>query len=304
MSVEAGSTMPAVPAPAAAPASDGESWGLWARQGWAVARLEIRRNLIGLRALGVYVVAAFPVGIILLAAWIRYSGLMGAELESYSAGTLTREYSVFFATLVARLVIFFVCLVAFTRLFRAEVQQRSLHYYFLTPVRREVLVAGKFAAAWGVTAIVLSGMTTLTFLFHYLPLANAAGSESYAAFMLRGGGLGQLAGYVGVTLLGVLGYGAVFLAAGLLVRNPIVPALLVFGWEWANFLLPPFLKRISVIHYLQALQPVQPPEGILALLAEPPSPWLAVPGLLLVSAGLIALAAWRVRGMEIEYGEE
>ena len=279
-------------------------WGLWLRQGLAVARLEVGRNFFGLRALGLYLLALAPLAIILLLAWGRLLGLFGAADTPPPPGDLAREYGAFFATLQSRLVIFFVCLLVFTRLFRAEVQQRSLHYYFLTPVRREVLVAGKFAAGLVAAGLILGTTTVLSFLGHFLPLTRAAGSGDYATFLTRGGGLGQLAGYVGVTLLGVLGYGAVFLASGLFFRNPILPALAVFGWEWANFLLPPLLKRISVIHYLQALQPVPPPEALLALLAEPPSPWLAVPGLLAVSAAFIVLSALRLRRAEIAYGEE
>ncbi len=278
--------------------------GLWTRQALAVARLEVGRNFFGLRALGLYLLALAPVGIVLLLAWGRMLGLFSDPATGIPAGDLAREYGAFFAQLQARLVIFFVCLLVFTRLFRAEVQQRSLHYYFLTPVRREVLVAGKFAAGLAASGLILGTATALTFLVHFLPLTGASGSADYAGFLTRGGGLGQLAGYLGVTVLGVLGYGAVFLAAGLFFRNPILPALAVFGWEWLNFLLPPLLKRISVIHYLQALQPVPPPEGVLALLAEPPSPWLAVPGLLAVSAAFVVLSALRLRRAEIVYGEE
>jgi hypothetical protein len=273
------------------------------RQTLAVSRLEIGRNLIGLRALGIYLLAGLPVALVLLFAWGRMT-FTGDPGELPAAGDLSREFGAFFGQLFTRLVLFFVCLLVFTRLFRAEVQERSLHYSFLAPVRRDVLVAGKFLAGLVAVGAVLSATAAVCFLAHFLPLTAGGGSGGYGAFLLRGDGLGQLAGYVGVTLLGVLGYGAVFLTAGLFFRNPVLPALAIFGWEWANFLLPPLLKRISVIHYLQALQPVPPPEGVLALLAEPPSPWLAVPGLLLVAAALLGLSAWKVRRMEIAYGEE
>lgn len=273
------------------------------RQTLAVARLEIGRNLLGLRGLGIYMLAGLPIGLVLLYAWGRMT-FGGDPGELPAAGELAREFGALFGQLFSRLVVFFVCLAVFTRLFRAEIQERSLHYSFLAPIRREILVAGKFLAGFVAVGTVLSASAVVCFLAHFLPLTAGGGSGGYGAFLLRGGGLGQVAGYVAVTLLGVLGYGAVFLAAGLLFRNPILPALAIFGWEWCNFLLPPLLKRISVIHYLQALQPVPPPEGMLALLADPPSPWLAVPGILAVSVALLLLAAWRLRHMEIAYGEE
>lgn len=281
----------------------GERLRLRLRQALAVARLEVGRNFFGLRALGLYLLAAGPVVIVLLLAWVRTTGLFGAE-SAPPVGHLTQEYGAFFGQLVTRAVIFFVCLLVFTRLFRAEVQQRSLHYYLLTPVRRDVLVLGKFFAGVAAAGTILGTTTVLSFLGHFLPLTGAAGSGDYATFLTRGGGLEQLAAYLGVTLLGVVGYGAVFLAMGLYFRNPILPALALFGWEWLNFLLPPLLKRLSVIHYLQGLQPVPPPEGVLALLAQAPPTWLAVPGLLAVSAAFVALSALKLRRAEIVYGEE
>ena len=272
------------------------------RQTLAVARLEIWRDFLGLRALGLYLLAGLPICFVVLNTGWRM--VVDVPAAAPSAGGLSRQLGAFYGLLFARMVIFFVCLLIFTRLFRAEIQERSLHYSFLAPVRRELLVAGKFLAGFVAVGLVLSFSVAACFLIHFLPLTLVSGSGGYGAFLLRGGGLGQLAGYLGVTLLGVLGYGSVFTAMGLFFRNPILPGAAVFAWEWANFLWPPLLKRISVIHYLQTLQPVPPPDELLALLATPPSPWLAVPGLLIVSAVLLALSAWRLRHFEIAYGEE
>lgn len=274
------------------------------RQTLAVARLEIGRNFFGLRALGLYLLAGAPIALVALTVWVRMFGFFGDPPPAQPAGELSRFYSILFGEAMARVVFFFVCLLVFTRLFRAEVQQRSLHYYFLTPVRRDVLVAGKFLAGFAAAGSILSVVTVTTYLLHFLPLTRAAGSGDYLTFLTRGGGFAHLLGYVGVTLLGVLGYGAVFLAMGIFFRNPILPALVFFGWEWMNLLLPPLLKRISVVHYLHSFQPVPPPEGTLALLADPPSAWVAVPGLLAVAAVCVLLSARKMRRAEIAYGEE
>src|SRR5205807_7198409 len=76
---------------------------------------------------------------------------------------------------------------------------------------------------------------------------------------LHGEGWHHVGAYLGVTALACLGYGSVFLAAGLLIRNPIVPAAIVLIWESANMFLPAALKKISVIFYLQSLCPVVAP---------------------------------------------
>src|SRR5258708_38518181 len=45
-----------------------------------------------------------------------------------------------------RLGIFFGCLGIFSRLIRGEMVERSLHFYLLSPVRREILLLAKFFA--------------------------------------------------------------------------------------------------------------------------------------------------------------
>ena len=107
-----------------------------------------------------------------------------------------------------------------------------------------------------------------------------------------------------MTFLAVAGYGAVFLALGMLVRNPMIPAALILGWEWINFLLPPALKKISVIHYLQSLCPVPLPHGPFALPAEPTPAPLAVAGLLTLAALLLFFAARRARRLEVLYSAD
>jgi hypothetical protein len=60
-----------------------------------------------------------------------------------------------------------------------------------------------------------------------------------------------------------------------------------------------------VIFYLKQLSPVSvPPEGIMALFAvvtEPVSAWIAVPGLVLLSTAILVYACFRIRRTEISY---
>jgi hypothetical protein len=123
-------------------------------------------------------------------------------------------------------------------------------------------------------------------------------------FFLDGQGLAQISTYAGITILACVGYGAFFVVVGLFVRNPIIPALLLYGWEWLNFLLPPLLKKISVIHYLNSLTPVPIDEGPFAVVAEPTPAWIAIPSLIIVTIVVLVLAAYRIRKMEIRYGSD
>jgi hypothetical protein len=126
-------------------------------------------------------------------------------------------------------------------------------------------------------------------------------SDESTRYFFEGAGGKQALIYLGITTLAVVGYGAIFLIVGLFFRNPIIPALLIYGWEWLNFLLPPLLKKISVIHYLHSLMPVPLSEGPFAVMAEPTPAWLSVPSLLIFTLIVLALAGYHTRRMEISY---
>jgi hypothetical protein len=175
-----------------------------------------------------------------------------------------------------------------------------LHYYFLAPVRREVLVVGKYLSGLVATVTLFSISTLGSLALLYFGLFPSESME----YFFNGPGFAQALTYAGITVLACVGYGAVFLIVGLFFRNPIIPAGLIYGWEWINFLLPPLLKKVSVIHYLHSLAPVPPPPGPFAVLAEPTPAWISVPGLLIFTALMLVLAGLHIRRQEISYAGE
>ena len=68
--------------------------------------------------------------------------------------------------------------------------------------------------------------------------------------------MGQLEAYLAIVVLACLGYGSVFLLLSMMFRNPTPAALLVFGWEAINPVMPSLLQKISVASYLRHLMPV------------------------------------------------
>jgi hypothetical protein len=110
-----------------------------------------------------------------------------------------------------------------------------------------------------------------------------------------------------VTTLACIGYGAVFLMCGILFRNPMIAAAVVWVWENLNPFLPTLLKKISVIFYLKNLCPVEvpipPPFNVMVVETDPTPFWLAVPGLLAVALILLVYSAVAARDLEISYGE-
>src|SRR6267378_5474027 len=261
-------------------------WSLWLRQIRAIFGLELRKNFLGRRAILIYLLALFPVAIfamMMLVTPTRYFNVLGTI------------YAYIYDALILRTVVFFGCAWIFMNLFRGELVDRSLHYYFLSPVRREVLVVGKYFSGLVTSVILFTATTVIALLLLYFPHFY---SDS-VRFFLDGPGLGQLLTYAGITILACVGYGAFFLVVGLFFRNPIIPAIVLYGWEWLNFLLPPLLKKISVIHYLQSLTPVPVWEGPFAVVAEPTPAWIAIPSLIVVTTLVLLLAGRRIRRMEI-----
>lgn len=271
------------------------NWSLWTRQTLAVLRLELGKNFLGRRALLLYALAGLPLAV--LAALVVFV-VPDGELQEFAR--MSNAYSVIYGGLILRTLLFFGCAWVFMNLFRGEVVDRSLHYYFLAPVRREVLVVGKYLSGL-VTTVTLFGISTLgSFALLYFGLFPSQGAE----YVFNGPGFGQALTYAGITALACVGYGAVFLLVGLFFRNPVVPALLIYGWEWLNFLLPPLLKKLSIIHYLHSLAPVPPRLGPFAVLAEPTPAWISVPSLLAFTALTLVLAGLHIRRQEISYAGE
>lgn len=270
-------------------------WGLWARQAASILRLEVRKNFWGKRAILIYLLTLLP--IFLCTAIAIIPPTLGARPEPAFVNMM---FANIYELLILRTVIFFGCAWIFMNLFRGEVVDRSLHYYFLSPLRREVLVVAKYLSGLLTSLVLFVSATVISFFLVYLTLGFSNGMQ----YLLEGGGIKYGLPYVAITVLACIGYGAVFLLIGLLFRNPIVPALAVYGWEFINFLLPPLLKKLSVIHYLQSLQPLPLSEGPFAIVAEPTPAWVAVPALLLISGLVLAFACLQIRWMQIRYGGE
>jgi hypothetical protein len=261
------------------------------RQLSAVAALELRRLARSREGRAALFFAAVP---LLLALVVRT--LAGS---APNAGRVERDFAFVFQNLVLQGTLFFGTLFVFGGLVRGEQLAKTLHHLFLAPVRRELVVLGKYFAAFAATSVAFGGFSALA----YLALLSGA-SRGGALGPLAEGGAGRALAYAGVAVLACAAYGAVFLAFGQAARNPAFPALVFWGWEHLNFLLPEVLKRLGLVHYLLSLTPVKPPHGFLAILGDPLPAWVAIPVPLLFAAALLAFSAWKARRTEVDYGTE
>lgn len=270
------------------------AWQLWVAQIGAILRIEIRKTLWMRRSIWIYLLGLGPVLLIGL------HGLQSPLGKNCSIPEDTGILAGIFQLFYMRLGIFFGCMGLFTWLFRGEIVEKSLHYYFLSPMRREVLVAGKFLAGVITSVLIFGSSVLLSFTFMYSHFGPAG-----RTFVFHGPGLGHLMAYLGVTVLACLGYGALFLALSLIFKNPILPGIVVLLWETFHAILPALLQKLSITFYLKQLCPVSiPSDGLMALftvVAEPVSPWVAVPGLLILCAAILVFACFRIRRTEISY---
>jgi len=266
---------------------------LWWRQIVGILRLEIRKNLFSSRALPLYMMSAIPLVIVTIFIAVT-TAFDDIPREFEGPGGATMLFAAIFHLAILRTTLYFACVWVFMNLFRGEVLDRSLHYYFLAPVRRDVLVAGKFLSALVGTLVAFGAVTTICFIA--LQVHLGAGSAFAAS--------GHLLAYLAIIAMACVGYGAIFMVAGLFMKNPVIPALVVFFWEGVNTLLPALLKKFSVIFYLQSLFPVDISEGPIEIISEPVPLWIGVPGFIVFSGLMLVLAGLQIRRKEIDYGED
>jgi ABC-type transport system involved in multi-copper enzyme maturation permease subunit len=263
------------------------------RQLLAVMRNELGGKLSPWRSLWLLILAFAPTFIIFQHA--VHEKRCDLHQETLVLAVMIQAFYVRFA-------IFFGCLGIVLRLVRGEMVERNLHYSFLAPVRRDVLLVGKFLAGTLAAVAVFGSGILASFLLMYVHFD--AGRE----FLLNGPGAAHLRAYLFVAALACLGYGAVFLALSLVFRNPIVPAVAVLLWEGINGILPVWLKRFSVTSYLKPLFPVELPvegfSGLFTVVPEPTPAWVAVSGLLAFVVLVVTFACWRIKRLEISYSTD
>ena len=131
-----------------------------------------------------------------------------------------------------------------TSLIADEIDDKTLTYLFTRPIQRAAVILGKYFAYLVCTALLLLPSVVIVF-FLVVPLGQ--GSTIAASFPTLLTDLGML-------VLGLAAYGAVFAYVGARLKRPLLVGLLfALGWEPAVLLAPGYLKRLTVSYYLQAL---------------------------------------------------
>src|SRR5215510_4605014 len=117
-----------IEAGAVKPLATKNDWSLWLRQIRMILRLEVKKNFWGKRALLIYLFAIVPVFIVFLLVFTVPNAMDDIDRDWNSAQAI---FGYIFGALILRTMVFFGCAWIFMNLFRGEIVDKSLHYYFL-----------------------------------------------------------------------------------------------------------------------------------------------------------------------------
>jgi ABC-2 type transport system permease protein len=178
-----------------------------------------------------------------------------------------------------------------TALIADEVEDKTITYLFTRPIRRGAVLIGKYIAYLACTTFVVLPAVMVVY-FVLVPFSQIPGSFT------------SLLTDLGLLAIGIAAYGALFALVGAVMKRPLVVGLLfAFGWEQFALLMPGYLRRFTLAHYLQSLVPhAMPSDGVTSLLqavfTESPSVATSVLVLLLVIVASLSLAGRAIEQRE------
>ena len=180
-----------------------------------------------------------------------------------------------------------------TSLIADEVDDKTITYLFTRPIQRRAVLLGKYLAYLVCTVLLVLPSVVIVF-FLVVPTGDGSIADTFPLF----------AGDLGMLALGLAAYGALFAFVGARTKRPLVAGLLiVFGWEPAVLVFPGYLKRITVMYYLQGLVRHQlPPDSMTGIFGqvfrEVPSASTATAALVVITILTLWLGARTVEERE------
>jgi len=268
------------------------------RQIVAVFLLSLRRLLRSKFLSAIITLGAIPVAIACLIA------LSGRPMHQQNVGRIQDVHALlegFLRFLYLHFIVFFGANVLGFAVMRQEYDDQTLHYLFLQPVPRWMLVVGKAVAFVVLASAVCVTSLWVTYLIMTLPRFGLA---AVIADLFGKGRFVILAKESLVIALGLLAYGSIAMLMGSLFKSGFY-ALILLAWESGLPYLPSTLKLWTVMHYLQSLLPERHTDlnRLFALLGEPASVWLSLAVIGGVSGVFIAACAFFYQFRECLYAE-
>jgi ABC-type transport system involved in multi-copper enzyme maturation permease subunit len=162
-----------------------------------------------------------------------------------------------------------------TSLIADEVEDKTITYLFSRPIPREAVLLGKYLAYLVCTVFVVLPAVVMVWLL-IVPIGGRLADSFF-----------DLTKDLGLLVIGLAVYGAVFALVGARFKRPLLTGLFfVFGWEVLVMALPGSFKRLTVAYYLQGLVPhAMPADSTVSILQ---SLFRELPGL---AESLLSMAA-------------
>lgn len=265
---------------------------LYWRQFLEVFKISLGKTIFSKQTLLILVLTLLPLIFLII-------GSVG-NTEFKNISNARQVFGYIYSVFILGAVIFLGSAIFFTTVFRGEILERSVHYYLLAPIRRDIIVFAKYAACILISLILFSTSTIVCYLLIYL----ASGAARLAADIGTGIAVTQLASYLTMTFLACIGYGSLFMAIGLVFRNPLLPILLLAGWEVINPFLPAGLKYLSVLYYVTSRMPVILTEGGFAIITVEMPVWASFLGVFSIAAVALYVSVLVLKKMEVKYLED
>jgi hypothetical protein len=183
-----------------------------------------------------------------------------------------------------------------TALIADEVEDKTITYLFTRPVSRGAVLVGKYLAYLSCTGLVVLPSVMLVF-FIVVPLLNGSIGAAFP----------DLVKDLALLAVGLAVYGALFALVGAWLKRPLLTGLVfIFGWEWWIVFVPGYMKRFTVVYYMQGLVPhAMPQDGVMSSILTilqanevMPSAATAVVGLGAILLGGLVMATWLVERRE------
>ena len=221
---------------------------------WRVFELSLGEMLWSKRTIFMALLVGAPVLLAVIVRLLQASGIPALRVNNarVSGGVI---FGMLIWLLFVRFIVPVLGVFYGTALVADEVEDKTITYLFTRPIQRGAVLVGKYIAYLVCTAFVVLPSVMIVY-FMLVPI-----SEVPATF-------GLLLIDLGILAIGLAVYGALFALIGAVLKRPLVIGLIfAFGWEQMAMLMPGYLKRFTLAHYVQALVPhAMPSDGAASLL--------------------------------------
>ena len=180
-----------------------------------------------------------------------------------------------------------------TALIADEVEDKTITYLFTRPISRSAVLLGKYLAYLVCTTLLVLPSVMIVF-FVVVPTGGGSIAQAFPSLLTD----------FGMLVAGLMAYGAVFALVGTRLKRPLIVGLVfAFGWEPGVLFFPGYLKRATVMYYLQALVSHEMPQDsavamIMQVFREVPAVSTSLTGLAVITGLSLWFAARAVEQRE------